>query len=319
MAKVKISTLFNESTSEGKKESYQVFLASAEYSKHQIVEDPDEADLILFTDAGENQYLAPINHACFRAFPQKCFLFSDVDNPFPILPGVYASISKRFYDPFWTRSGYYVRKTLFNFQPLPLDCSANLLFSFIGSCENAAIRERLKLLPSSRSAIFDVFRATNRANSDGNLEALEVLLRRFIDLCHRSKFVLCPRGVGVSSMRLFECMAMARSPVILSDEWVPLPDIPWEQFSIRIAESDWAKMPEILKNHERDAEEFGLRAREIWESHFSLPKVFDTTVALCLDIFRGGKTKKPWAHTIKLFSSLRRPHLRAFVKSRIQF
>jgi Exostosin family len=155
-------------------------LASAEHSEHQIVEDPGEADLILFTDAGENQYSAPTNHACFRIFPQKCF---------------------------------------------------------------------------------DVFRATNRANSEGNLEALELLLRQFIGLCQRSKFVLCPRGVGVSSMRLFESMAMARSPVILSDEWVPLPTIPWEQFSIRVAESDWAKIPEILKNHEQNAEEFGLRAK----------------------------------------------------------
>ena len=319
MAKVKISTLFDESAAAWKQESYKLFLASAEHSEHQIVEDPGEADLILFTDPGENQYSAPTNHACFRIYPQKCFLFSHVDNPFPILPGVYASIPKRVYDPGWTRSGYYLRKGLFDFQPLPFDRGTNLLFSFIGSCENAPIRERLKLLPSSQSTIFDVFRATNRANSEGNLEALGLLLRHFIGLCQRSKFVLCPRGVGVSSMRLFESMAMARSPVILSDEWVPLPTIPWEQFSIRVAESDWAKIPEILKNHEQNAEEFGLRARKIWESHFSLPKVFDTTIELCLDIFRGGKTKKPGAHTIKLFSFLRRPHLRPFVKSRIQF
>jgi hypothetical protein len=100
-----------------------------------------------------------------------------------------------------------------------------LLFSFIG-CENAPIRERLKLLSSSQSLIFDIFRANNRANSEGNLEALKAMLRQFIGLCQRSKFVLCPRGVGVSSMRFFESMAMARSPVILSDEWVPLPNIP---------------------------------------------------------------------------------------------
>src|ERR1700751_5394007 len=176
MAKVKISTLFDESAAAWKQESYKLFLASAEHSEHQIVEDPGEADLILFTDPGENQYSAPTNHACFRIYPQKCFLFSHVDNPFPILPGVYASIPKRVYDPGWTRSGYYLRKGLFDFQPLPFDRGTNLLFSFIGSCENAPIRERLKLLPSSQSTIFDVFRATNRANSEGNLEALGLLL-----------------------------------------------------------------------------------------------------------------------------------------------
>jgi hypothetical protein len=103
----------------------------------------------------------------------------------------------------------------------------------------------------------------------------------------------------------------------LSDEWVPLPNVPWEQFSIRVSESDWAKIPEILKGHERNAEQFGLRARKVWESHFSLPKVLDTTIELCLDIFRGGKTKKPLAHTLKLLSSLRRPHIRPFIKSMI--
>jgi hypothetical protein len=317
MAKVKISTLFDASTAAGKQESYKLFLASAEDSKHHIVEDPDEADLILFTDTGENQYSAPTDHACFRAFPQKCFIFSDADNPFPILPGVYASIPKRVYDPFWTRSGYYLRKGLLGFEPLSFDRGTNLLFSFIGSCENAPIRERLKLLPSSRSIILDIFRANNRANSEGNLEALKVMLRQYISLCRRSRFVLCPRGVGVSTMRLFESMAMARSPVILSDEWVPLPNVPWEQFSIRVSESDWAKIPEILKGHERNAEQFGLRARKVWESHFSLPKVLDTTIELCLDIFRGGKTKKPLAHTLKLLSSLRRPHIRPFIKSMI--
>jgi hypothetical protein len=134
MAKVKISTLFDENAEAWKLESYKLFLACAENSGHEIIDDPDEADLILFTDSGENQYSAPTLHPCFRAFPQKCFLFSEADNPFPILPGVYASIPKRLYDPLWTRTGYYLRKGLFDFEPLSFDRGTNLLFSFIGSC-----------------------------------------------------------------------------------------------------------------------------------------------------------------------------------------
>ena len=200
MAKVKISTLFDENAEAWKLESYKLFLACAENSGHEIIDDPDEADLILFTDSGENQYSAPTLHPCFRAFPQKCFLFSEADNPFPILPGVYASIPKRLYDPLWTRTGYYLRKGLFDFEPLSFDRGTNLLFSFIGSCENALVRERLKLLSSSEAIILDVDRATNCANSEGNLEALKAMLQQFIDLCQRSKFVLCrPRRRGFFS------------------------------------------------------------------------------------------------------------------------
>ena len=40
--------------------------------------------------------------------------------------------------------------------------------------------------------------------------------RRYAELTKASKFVLCPRGVGASTIRLFETMRMGRVPVILS-------------------------------------------------------------------------------------------------------
>ena len=41
------------------------------------------------------------------------------------------------------------------------------------------------------------------------------------DFIRRTRFVLCPRGQGVSSIRLFEVMKSGRVPVIISDAFVP--------------------------------------------------------------------------------------------------
>lgn len=55
-----------------------------------------------------------------------------------------------------------------------------------------------------------------------------------------SKFVLCPRGGGLSSHRLYEVLAAGRIPIIYSDRLVlPLEDsISWDSFSIRVPECD---------------------------------------------------------------------------------
>src|SRR2546423_4170060 len=44
--------------------------------------------------------------------------------------------------------------------------------------------------------------------------------RRDGEICKASKFILCSRGVGTSSVRLFDTMRMGRVPVILSDQWL---------------------------------------------------------------------------------------------------
>ena len=49
--------------------------------------------------------------------------------------------------------------------------------------------------------------------------------------------MICPRGWGSSSIRLFEVMEMGRVPVIISDAWVN--EAPkWADFSVRVSEAD---------------------------------------------------------------------------------
>ena len=58
-----------------------------------------------------------------------------------------------------------------------------------------------------------------------------------------SRFVLCPRGYGTSSYRLFETMRLGRVPVIISDEWVPPLGPSWLNCSIRISEKRVRELP----------------------------------------------------------------------------
>ncbi|RYZ56581.1 MAG: hypothetical protein EOO14_12160, partial [Chitinophagaceae bacterium] len=87
-----------------------------------------------------------------------------------------------------------------------------------------------------------------------------------------SYFVLCPRGVGPCTYRLFETMQLGRVPVIVSDGWPKVPNVDWERFSITVPESDILQIPAILRERKGEAAEMGKMARLQWEEHFS-PKV----------------------------------------------
>ena len=59
--------------------------------------------------------------------------------------------------------------------------------------------------------------------------------RRTVSSC---RFSLCPRGVGLSSWRFFECMHLNTIPVLFADEVVlPYPDLDYSKICVRIPEN----------------------------------------------------------------------------------
>lgn len=64
--------------------------------------------------------------------------------------------------------------------------------------------------------------------------------KKYIDHTNRFRYSLCPRGTGISSIRLFESMAMNCTPIILADNYrLPLEDlINWKDFIIKIPEKE---------------------------------------------------------------------------------
>ncbi len=66
------------------------------FGQHRLVEDPATADLILFAEMGECGIFAERvrAHPFYKAFPEKCFLFDSGDSVLPVLPGIYASLTR---------------------------------------------------------------------------------------------------------------------------------------------------------------------------------------------------------------------------------
>jgi hypothetical protein len=93
--------------------------------------------------------------------------------------------------------------------------------------------------------------------------------RAYADDILKSHFVLCPRGWSPATYRLFEVMSMGRCPIIISDDWIPIPNIDWESCSIRIAERDITEIPRIAATRQIESHALGQKARAVWKNNFS--------------------------------------------------
>jgi hypothetical protein len=263
---------------------------------HTRTDDPAKADIILFVGAGEDDFLDVRRHPYVRQYRDRCFLFDSGDRIIPFLPGVYAGIERDWFSRQRVRSGFYLRvfeNSAIVFDPARYD--TDHLFSFAGAAANAPVRRRLLGLRHPRGVVVNTDELARRWP---HLPAEEQRRRQdfYGKLTMRSKFVLCPRGRGVSSWRLFETMKAGRVPVIVSDQWV-LPDGPdWPSFSMRVSERSVAAIPELLEQWEPHARNMGLRARQAFDDWFGEETCFHRIVDSCLDIQKRRVVSETWAH-----------------------
>jgi Exostosin family len=271
-------------------------LASAAHDRfgtHRLSEDPEDADMIVFietisTFTYRNHYFQQVRkHPLYRQFRWKSYLFCAADKVIPFLPGVYASIERRWYSSAWTRAGHYPGVREEPGHPYEASREPSLLFTFVGSCRTHCVRSRLMKLKHPAALLLDTDDESQvgghrRQPPQTTAESRERYLRSIED----SAFVLCPRGGGTSTFRLFESMMLGRVPVIISDQWVP-PDGPdWERFSLRVKECDLDTIPGLLEAHASEASSMGRLARATWVDWFSESASFHRTVDWCLDLAR---------------------------------
>jgi hypothetical protein len=162
----------------------------------------------------------------------------------------------------------------------------DLLYSFMGDVQTNPVRRVLAEMEHSRGEFVDTSKESQAVMWTGGPEAREAFWKRYVEPMRRSKFILCPRGVAPSSIRLFETMCMGRVPVILADEWVPPAGPRWDTFSIQVPEADAASVVRIMEERESEAAEMGLLARQEWETYFAPDLLFHRAVELCLEIQR---------------------------------
>ena len=267
--------------------------ASAEadrFGVHRLSSDPAQADLVLFVEthwAAGHYFERVRKHPLHREFATKSYLFSSADKVIPFLPGVFASVEARWHRPAWTRSGHYVdvrEREELHHEP---DCVPSRLFSFVGATANHPLRRRIMELRHPDAVLVDASAQSAAVGPRTRSARLQAEWReRFADGIHDCAFVLCPRGGGTSSRRIFEAMMLGRVPVIVSDGWVPPQGPDWESFSIRVAEARVETIPGLLEERAGDAAAMGSRARSQWLEWFSEVASFHRVVGWCLDLER---------------------------------
>jgi hypothetical protein len=264
-----------------------LFLASRNRRGHELTDDPAAADLILYLEPNcfrDRPYAELLLREDFvRHFPEKCFAYNYGDFFMGYLPGIYSSLPQEH-----AHSGRFASWNYILGLPNPLveeaaprrdSVQPKLLFSFRGS-RSAKVRGTLL----DHKAEWTAFGRLTELDKQFFYNLTPALKSAFVDEILESRFVLCPRGLGCASHRLFETMVLGRVPVILSDAWVPPTGPAWDNFSVRVAERDAARLPEILRPLEKRSAEMGHLAREAWDQWFApevrIPLFFDRLAEL---------------------------------------
>jgi hypothetical protein len=258
------------------------------FGEHVLTDDPHDADLILFLDLHQHpddwSMRSFRNHQLVRQFPTKVFVYDERDSPRALLPGLYVSMPSSKFDR--TRHRAFAYCFLRNDTRAIHNPRPDLLFSFQGR-RISDVRNTVLELTHARAVIED----TSAHDFFGELDlATHELTSRYREIVGRSKFVLCPRGAGTSSLRLFETLACGRVPVILSDEWAEPRGIDWATCSIRIPERDALSIPARLEALEPAWPEMSATARRVYDEWFAPEVWFHRAVEHCRELQEIGST-----------------------------
>ena len=256
---------------------------------HCVTTDPEAADLILFVDPQlpHRWTLDAIRaHPFVSKYPQKTFIYDERDLNWCVLPGIYPSVLASVYDSRRQRAYSYFRDfgTPLTSETLAETAPPDLLFSFMGA-PNHKVRRNILSLSDSRAYIEDTSHAKfYDYSAKRDEQALQKQRLAYAEIMKRSKFVLCPRGHGTSSFRIFETLRAGRVPVILSNEWVEPTGPDWAGCSLRVQENAVASLPHFLKQHEPKFEEMSVCASQTYAEWFAPNVIFHRTIEQCQEL-----------------------------------
>ena len=248
------------------------FLKLADHaSRHALAADPAQSDAILFIENShydEDAFFSCLRrHPWVRKYRERCFMYNEHDRPWCVLPGLYCSMPSRWFDPSRQAATRYLR--LLNPVDTDLSDQPDILFSFVGSA-HIPLRARLLKLRDSRAVMEDTssFKAFYAQGYTASHQ-------RYAETLRRSKFILCPRGAGASSIRLFETLRAGRVPVIIADEWVAPQGPDWARCSVRVREDRLDDLPELCAQLEPEWPQMASAARRVWATWFADEVLFD--------------------------------------------
>ncbi len=232
-------------------DAFQRLAAKDTVRHHRAVSQPSDADAILLVDLHQHHgdpYLKIMaRRQDLIGSGQPKFVYDQRDFPFFTFPGIYASATARMGRRLPVVGGPYA---VWVENAGMKVSSPDLLFSFQGARTHRC-RDDLFLIRHPRCLIQDTTSDDVYRWSEPTRFAVDVTRRAtYAATIARSKFVLCPRGHGPSSFRLYEVLRAGRVPVIISDDWLPPPEIDWPSLSVRVAERNVAQLPRLLEDLE---------------------------------------------------------------------
>ena len=238
-----------------------------------LTDDPARAACILFVEnhPGHDPYFFQILRSpLYRRFKRKCVLYHDADLAVTALPTISPSVERWQFRRASKRSVHYIARltenVAVNSTTPQWTTDRRYLCSFVGSSQTHAVRKHLLEAPFDGAFFSDT---SGRNGWELSAEQKSRYESDYLNITLDSHFILCPRGIGPCTYRLFESMQLGRAPVILSDEWVEIEGIDWSSCSIRVAQRDIGELASILAGRKNDALEMGRAARRVWEEHLS--------------------------------------------------
>lgn len=119
--------------------------------------------------------------------------------------------------------------------------------SFVGSEWTNPIRKKMFDLLQDKSGFTMIKRTGTWHFLNNNKDEVEREKKEFQDILSRSKFSLCPRGVGANTFRFWESLQAGAIPILISDN-LNLPDgVDWANTIVHINESEISSIPHTLK------------------------------------------------------------------------
>lgn len=164
---------------------------------------------------------------------------------------------------------------------IPLTCDRHpfrggekkILCSFLGSLNTHGIRYIMNDVLNGIPGFH--IEEVNTRTSD-----YQPLYKKFLGITEKSYFVLCPRGYGSTSFRLYEAMQLGCVPVYVSDEhWLPFQQyVDWRGFAVVIRPDEIRGLPDMLKAIMDSGKYADMRktAIETYEKYFTYEGCFRT-------------------------------------------
>lgn len=245
------------------------------HRQHELADNPAEADAIVFVENTQFEdilFEKLLKHPLYRAYSEKVYMYNEMDQSWPLLPGLYCSLSASLASYSDQVAFPYINTCNESIQNIhSKEIERQWLYSFVGSCSHKVRRpildlhdEDARIVDTSEFCVWDPAQTSKYGYQKLFTEAME-----------GSKFVLCPRGIGPASLRLYETMEAGRVPVIISDSWVAPSQVDWS-FAVRIPEWEIHQIPKKLRELENEWQDRGTAARAAWESKYAPDQMFNT-------------------------------------------